>query len=120
MHTGDEIPRVGPDDTISTALLEMSRKGLGMTCVCDPAQRLLGVYTDGDLRRTLDRRLDVHTTAIRAVMTADCRTIGPLELAVDAVVTMERHRISALVVVDADRVVRGALNVHDLLRAGVM
>jgi arabinose-5-phosphate isomerase len=88
--------------------------------VSDPAGTLLGVFTDGDLRRALDRRIDVHETPMRAVMTADCRTIGPRELAVEAVLLMERHRITALVVVDAARRVVGALNVHDLLRAGVM
>ena len=120
MHTGAEVPSVGPDDTVSAGLLEMSKKGLGMTSVADAAGTLLGVFTDGDLRRALDRRVDVHGTPMRAVMTADCRTIGPRELAAEAVLLMERHRITALVVVDAARRVVGALNVHDLLRAGVM
>ncbi len=120
MHTGDEIPRVGPDDTVSRGLLEMSNKGLGMTSVIDANGRLEGVFTDGDLRRALDRRIDVHDTPMRAVMTVDCRTIGPRELAAEAVLLMERHRITALVVVNEDRTVVGALNVHDLLRAGVV
>jgi arabinose-5-phosphate isomerase len=120
MHRGTEVPSVGPDDTVSAGLLEMSKKGLGMTAVTDPAGTLLGVFTDGDLRRALDRRIDVHGTPMHAVMTADCRTIGPRELAAEAVLLMERHRITALVVVDATRHVVGALNVHDLLRAGVM
>jgi arabinose-5-phosphate isomerase len=120
MHSGAAIPSVGPDDTVSAGLLEMSKKGLGMTTVADAGGTLLGVFTDGDLRRALDRRIDVHGTPMHAVMTADCRTIGPRELAVEAVLLMERHRITALVVVDAARRVVGALNVHDLLRAGVM
>jgi arabinose-5-phosphate isomerase len=120
MLRGAEVPSVGPDDTVSAGLLEMSKKGLGMTAVADPAGTLLGVFTDGDLRRALDRRIDVHDTPMRAVMTADCRAIGPRELAVEAVLLMERHRITALVVIDAARRVVGALNVHDLLRAGVM
>jgi arabinose-5-phosphate isomerase len=120
MHTGEEIPRVGPDDTVSRGLLEMSNKGLGMTSVIDANGRLEGVFTDGDLRRALDRRIDVHDTPMRSVMTADCRTIGPRELAAEAVLLMERHRITALVVVNEDRTVVGALNVHDLLRAGVV
>jgi arabinose-5-phosphate isomerase len=120
MHVGAEIPCVGPDDTVSAGLLEMSRKGLGMTAVVDADRRLLGVFTDGDLRRALDKRVDVHATPMREVMTAPCRSIGPRELAVEAVLLMEKHRITALVVVDAEDRVVGALNVHDLLRAGVM
>lgn len=120
MHRGDEIPRVRPDSTVSEGLLEMSRKGLGITSIAAPDGTLLGVFTDGDLRRALDKRIDIHATAMREVMTADCRTIGDRELAVEAVLLMERHRITALLVVDSDRRIVGALNVHDLLRAGVM
>ena len=120
MHTGDEIPRVGPDSTVSEGLLEMSRKGLGITGVVSGEERLLGVFTDGDLRRALDRRLDIHSTPMRAVMTANARTIGVRELAAEAVLLMERHRITALLVLDDEQRVVGALNVHDLLRAGVM
>ena len=120
MHTGSEIPRVGPEGTISDGLLEMSRKGLGITGVVSAEERLLGVFTDGDLRRALDRRLDIHSTPMRAVMTANPRTIGARELAAEAVLLMERHRITALLVVDDEQRVVGALNVHDLLRAGVM
>ncbi len=120
MHRDQEIPAVGPNDTVSAGLLEMSRKGLGMTAVAGHDRQLLGVFTDGDLRRALDRRIDVHTTPMEEVMTRQCRTIGPRALAVDAVVLMERHRITALVVVDDNGHIVGALNVHDLLRAGVM
>jgi arabinose-5-phosphate isomerase len=120
MHSGSEVPIVGPTDTVSVGLLEMSRKGLGMTAVAGPDGELLGVFTDGDLRRALDRRIDVHATLMDEVMTRQCRTIGPRVLAVEAVVLMERHRITSLVVVDDDQRIRGALNVHDLLRAGVM
>ena len=120
MHRGAEVPMVRPEDTLSAGLLEMSRKGLGMTAVADDEGRLLGVFTDGDLRRALDRRIDVHVMRMEDVMTRQCRTIGPRALAVDAVVLMERHRINALVIVDSDQRVVGALNVHDLLRAGVM
>jgi arabinose-5-phosphate isomerase len=120
MHTGAEIPQVGPDSKVSEGLLEMSRKGLGITAVTSADGALLGVFTDGDLRRALDRRLDVHATTMREVMTANGRTIGPRELAAEAVLLMEQHRITALLVVDGDRGLVGALNVHDLLRAGVM
>ena len=120
MHTGAEIPRVGPASSVSEGLLEMSRKGLGLTGVVSADDRLLGVFTDGDLRRALDRRLDVHATPMSEVMTQNPRTIGPRELAAEAVLLMEQHRITALLVVDAEQRVLGALNVHDLLRAGVM
>jgi arabinose-5-phosphate isomerase len=120
MRTGDAVPRVAPDAPLSAGLMEMSRKGLGMTVVVDATQRILGVFTDGDLRRTLDRQLDVHTTPMRAVMTAKSKTIGPRELAAEAVHLMEVHRITALPVADAAGQLVGALNVHDLLRAGVV
>ena len=120
MHQGEQIPRVGPDDTVAQGLLEISKKGLGMTCICNPDGLLLGVFTDGDLRRALDFKLDIHSTTLRTVMTKSCRTIGPRALAVDAVVTLQEHRITALAVVNEQGHLVGALNVHDLLRAGVM
>jgi len=120
MRTGAAIPRVAPDAPLSAGLIEMSRKGLGMTVVVDSDERILGVFTDGDLRRALDRQIDVHTTVMSAVMTAPARTIGPRELAAEAVHLMEVHRITALPVGDANGRLVGALNVHDLLRAGVV
>lgn len=120
MRTGDAIPRVGPDAALSAGLLEMSRKGLGMTVVVDAAQRILGVFTDGDLRRALDKQIDVHATMMRAVMTTHAKNIGPRELAGEAAHLMEVHRITALPVVDAEGRLIGALNVHDLMRAGVV
>jgi arabinose-5-phosphate isomerase len=120
MRTGSAVPRVGPHDPLSEGLLEMSRKGLGMTVVVDAAQRIVGVFTDGDLRRALDRQIDVHTTRMSEVMTAHCKTIGPKELAAQAVHLMELHRITALPVADGAGRLVGAFNVHDLLRAGVV
>jgi arabinose-5-phosphate isomerase len=93
---------------------------LGMTVVVDPADRILGIFTDGDLRRALDRQIDVHATAMRVVMTAAPKTIGPRALAGEAVHLMEVHRITALPVADAHGRLIGALNVHDLMRAGVV
>src|SRR3984957_8962651 len=119
MRTGAAVPRSAPEAPLSAGLLEMSRKGLGMTVVVDAADRVLGVFTDGDLRRALDRQIDVHATDMRSVMTTHGRSIGPKELAAEAVRLMEVHRITALPVVDAGRLV-GALNVHDLMRAGVV
>ena len=120
MRTGGAVPRVAPDAPLSAGLLEMSRKGLGMTVVTDEADHILGVFTDGDLRRALDKQIDVHATIMRAVMTVPGRSIGPRELAAEAVHLMEVHRITALPVADAQGRLVGALNVHDLMRAGVV
>ena len=120
MRTGDGIPRSTLDDKLRDGLLEMTRKGLGMTVVVSPEDRVLGVFTDGDLRRTLDKQVDVHATPMSAVMTPNCKTIGPRELAAEAVHLMELHRITALPVADEQGRLVGALNVHDLFRAGVV
>ncbi|HEX4647254.1 MAG TPA: KpsF/GutQ family sugar-phosphate isomerase [Steroidobacteraceae bacterium] len=120
MRTGEAVPRVAPDALLAAGLLEMSRKGLGMTVVVDAADRILGLFTDGDLRRALDHQVDVHTTLMSAIMTKNPKTIGPRELAAEAVHLMEVHRITALPVSDAHGRLVGALNVHDLLRAGVI
>lgn len=120
MHTGDEVPRVADSATLGEALMEMSRKRLGMTAVVDGEGRLAGLFTDGDLRRTLDAGVDVRGTGIASVMTASPRTIGEDALAVEAARLMEAHKINALLVVDAERRVVGALNIHDLLRARVV
>jgi len=120
MRTGTAVPRVAPEAPLSEGLLEMSRKGLGMTVVVDGADHILGVFTDGDLRRALDKQIDVHATRMSAVMTAGGRSIGPRELAAEAVHLMEVHRITALPVADAAGRLVGALNVHDLMRAGVV
>ncbi|HET9390740.1 MAG TPA: KpsF/GutQ family sugar-phosphate isomerase [Steroidobacteraceae bacterium] len=120
MRTGSAVPRVAPDDPLGKGLIEMSRKGLGMTVVVDATDQILGVFTDGDLRRALDKRIDVHQTTMRAVMTANCKTIGPRALAAEAVHLMELHRITALPVADPHGRILGALNVHDLFRAGVV
>ncbi|MBM4191508.1 MAG: KpsF/GutQ family sugar-phosphate isomerase [Gammaproteobacteria bacterium] len=120
MRTGEAVPRVGPDTVMADGLLEMSRKGLGMTVVVDDESRAVGVYTDGDLRRSLDRRIDVHATRMREVMTTPCKSIGERELAAEAVYLMDTHRITSLPVVNEAGVLVGALNVHDLLRSGVM
>ncbi|MFN7553238.1 MAG: KpsF/GutQ family sugar-phosphate isomerase [Pseudomonadota bacterium] len=121
MHTGEQIPRVGPDAMLSDALVEMTRKGLGMTAVVDHSMKLLGVFTDGDLRRMLDdAQIDLRTTPVARVMTPGAKTIASDKLAVEAARMMEDHKINALLVVDGEQRVVGALNIHDLLRAGVV
>lgn len=120
MHGGDAVPRVSADATVSDALAEISSKLLGMTAVVDADGRLLGLYTDGDLRRSLDAGIDVRTTPISQVMTRSPKTIDSGALAMEAAQLMEAHKISGLVVVDSDHRVVGALNIHDLLRARVV
>ena len=121
MHAGDDVPRVRADATLSEALVEMSRKRLGITAVVDDDGRLLGLYTDGDLRRTLDDvGVDLRSTRIDAVLTRAPKTIDSGALAVEAAQLMEAHQINALLVLDDTCRVVGALNIHDLLRARVV
>ncbi len=121
MHTGKQVPLVTTGTPLAEALMEMSRKGLGMTGVVDENKRLLGIFTDGDLRRTLDdRTLDFHNTPIEQVMTPDCKTGRADMLAAEALHLMDSHKINALLLVDDQHRVTGAVNMHDLLRAGVM
>jgi arabinose-5-phosphate isomerase len=120
MHTGDAIPAVGEHVNLSGGLVEMSRKGLGMTAIIDDANCILGIFTDGDLRRALDSNIDVHKTKMSDVMHRDCKTIPPDVLAAEAVRLMEEYKITGLLVADQDRRLVGALNVHDLFRAGIM
>jgi arabinose-5-phosphate isomerase len=119
MRTGTHIPRVRADTTLAEGLLEVTSKGLGMTAIVDDAMHVLGVFTDGDLRRALDRAADLRTTRMDQVMTTGPKFVQPSMLAAEAVHLMEMHRITSLIVLDDDRKIVGALNVHDLLRAGV-
>ena len=120
MHEGDDIPFVTLDTPVSEGLVEMSRKNLGITAVVDDGGKLRGVFTDGDLRRTLDRRIDVHDTLIGDVMTPGGKTIHRDDLAAKAVRLMEDHGITALLVTDEENRLVGALNIHDVFRAGVV
>ncbi len=120
MHSDDQIPHVSASASLRDALLEMTNKGLGMTAIVDDQQKVLGIYTDGDLRRTLDKNVDVHTARVSEVMTPDCKTIQPHLLAAEALTLMQQNKINAMLVVDADNTLIGALNMHDLLKAGVV
>lgn len=120
MHTGDAIPQVPETVCLSEALVEMTAKGLGMTAVISADQRLAGIFTDGDLRRIFAQKVDVHEARIRDLMTANCKTAQPGMLAAEALQIMEKYKINALLIVDAERRIVGALNMHDLLRAGVV
>jgi arabinose-5-phosphate isomerase len=120
MHSGEAMPCVGPTATVTEALLEMSSKGMGMTAVIDSDMRVLGIYTDGDLRRTLDKNIDIHHTRIDQVMTAGCKTVDAHDLAAEVLKMMDDFKINGVLVTDADKRLIGALNMHDLLRAGVV
>ena len=119
MHTGKRIPRVLAQTLLDEALLEMSRKGLGLTGIVDDKQQLLGVFTDGDLRRTLDLDFNVHQTVIDTVMVKNPKTVKAEELAINALELMQAHKISGLLVVDSQNYLIGVVHMHDLLRAGL-
>lgn len=120
MHTDDRIPKVRETATVSEALLEMSKKGLGMTAIVDAQDHVLGLYTDGDLRRSLDKNIDVHSALISDVMTKNCRTTNTDELAASIVKLMDDHGINGLMVTDENNKLIGAFNMHDILRAGIV
>ncbi|GAB4392442.1 MAG: KpsF/GutQ family sugar-phosphate isomerase [Gammaproteobacteria bacterium] len=120
MLTGNAMPQVLQDVTISEALLEITRKQLGMTMIVNAQGQLLGIYTDGDLRRTLDRDLDIRSTSIQEVMTTNPRTIKPNTLAMEALTTMETFKITSLVVVDDQQQPQGIVHMHHILNAGVV
>lgn len=120
MHVGEALPQVSPGTSLSGALLEMTRKGLGMTVILGEDGRLAGVFTDGDLRRTLDKGLDFRQVTIDQVMTVHGKTARPDMLAAEALKIMDDHKINVLVVVDDKDHPVGVLHVHDLTRAGVI
>ena len=120
MHSGDELPAVARDASLREALLEMTQKGLGMTLILAPDRTLAGIFTDGDLRRALDKGIDVRDASIDALMTHGGKTARPEMLAAQALKIMEDYKISSLPVINEHTQAIGALNMHDLLRAGVM
>ena len=120
MHTGADVPRVRTGETVSHALVEMTRSRLGMTAVVDAGGLVIGVFTDGDLRRAIENEVDMKRTRIDEVMTRDCVTVTPETLAARAVNLMQERAIMSLPVVDGSMRLVGALNMHDLLRSGVL
>ncbi|MES9812268.1 MAG: KpsF/GutQ family sugar-phosphate isomerase [Candidatus Thiodiazotropha sp.] len=120
MHADRSLPSVGLDATLHEALEVMSAKGLGMTAIVDPEGGVAGVYTDGDLRRTLNKPIDIHNVKVSEVMTRDCLTVSPEMLAAEALQMMDEKKINGLLVIDEKQQLIGAFNMHDLLRAGVM
>ena len=120
MHTGDEIPHVLDNLDLKQGLLEITSKGLGMTAVVDKNHHVLGIFTDGDLRRILDKEIDLQKTLIKDVMTPNCKTAQADQLAAEILEVMQKLRINSMPVTDVDNKLIGALNMHDLLNAGVI
>ncbi|MCW8963118.1 MAG: KpsF/GutQ family sugar-phosphate isomerase [Gammaproteobacteria bacterium] len=119
MHTGDDIPRVSADVTLSQAMLEMTRAGIGMTAITNGNEEVLGIFTDGDLRRVFEDRIDPHEALIDSVMTRHCTTVKADILAAEGLKVMQEKRINSLLVINDDQQLIGALNMHTLLRSGV-
>ncbi|MCG7547285.1 KpsF/GutQ family sugar-phosphate isomerase [Pseudoalteromonas sp. Of7M-16] len=120
MHKGDGVPKTPTGSLIKDALFEMSAKGLGMTAIVDQQGQLCGLFTDGDLRRVIEQKIDLHNDTIESVMTICCTTASPDMLAAEALNIMEKKRINGLIVIDENQHPIGALNTQDLLRAGVL
>lgn len=120
MHHKADLPCVGPDSSLAEAVLAISRGSLGMTVICDSHNKVLGIFTDGDLRRAFAKQLNLQQVQVRDVMTAAPKTIGADRLAVEAVALLEKYRINQLIVTDANGALQGALNMHDLFRAKVV
>jgi arabinose-5-phosphate isomerase len=120
MRSGDAVPAVLPEAGFSELMREMSAKGLGATAIVDKGRRVLGIFTDGDLRRLLEQGVDIRTISARQVMHADPKTISMHALAVEAAAMMEQNRITSVLVVDREGRLCGALNSNDLLRAKVI
>jgi arabinose-5-phosphate isomerase len=120
MRSGDDVPKVTADVSLSDGLMEMTQKGLGMTAIVDADEKVLGIFTDGDLRRALDAGVDVRKTAMQEIMHTKCKTTTSDILAAEAVHVMEENKITGLLVTDESSRLVGALNIHDLFRAGIM
>ena len=120
MRSGDEVPAVSTDVSLRDGLMEMTQKGLGMTAIVDKDYKIVGIFTDGDLRRALDDGADVHATKMRDIMHTGCKTTSADILAAEAVHILEENQITSLLVADDEQRLVGALNVHDLFRAGIM
>lgn len=119
-QTGDALPQVNENMLIRDALTEVNNKKLGITCVVDANHCLTGIYTDGDIRRTLMQSYDINTTPIKDVMTANCKTISEKSLAAEALALMQKHSITSLIITNQDTQPTAILHIHDLLRAGII
>jgi arabinose-5-phosphate isomerase len=120
MRKDQAIPKVNEDTPLSEALIEITNKRMGMTIVVNKEEKLQGIFTDGDLRRVIDKGLDIHKTKISSVMTTNCKTISLGILAAEAIQIMEQHQITALIVVDKNDIPIGVVHMHDLLKSGLI
>lgn len=120
MHSGDALPVAKHDQPLSDVLIEISKKRLGFAAIIDDQGKLVGIFTDGDLRRVIDAKIDVHGTNVANVMSKNCKTIAPNALAVEGLNLMEKHQISGLIAVDEHHFPVGAANIQDLLKAGIV
>jgi len=120
MHSGDSIPQINNKALLSDALIEMTKKGLGMTAIVDNNGNIAGIFTDGDLRRVLSQTIDIHTSSIAEHMTTECKIAHPDMLAAEVLAIMQQYKINALLILDDEQSLVGAINMHDLLRAGVV
>jgi arabinose-5-phosphate isomerase len=119
MHVGDELPLVTTEATVAESVLQMSRKGFGHSIIVDQDNVLQGIFTDGDLRRTIEHKYDINATQISQVMTSGCKTISPKLLATEGLNIMQKHKITGLVIVNEKQQVMGLIHMHDLLRHGI-
>lgn len=120
MHSGSDVPVVSENALVSNALLEMTKKKLGMTAIVNENKQVVGIFTDGDLRRMLEKNLDIHISIIQEVMTRSCKVVNQSILAAEAMQIMETMKINSLLIVDDENRLLGALNMHDLIRAGIV
>ena len=120
MHAGKNFPRVTPNTLLSNALLEISKKGLGIVVITDDSKKLKGVFTDGDLRRCLQSKVDIHKTRISSVMSKKAKTILELSLAVEAIEIMEKNEVYVLIVINKKNVPIGVIRMHDLMQSGLV
>ena len=120
MHSGERLPCVTESASLQDALLEMTRKGLGATAIVDASNKLIGIFTDGDLRRTLEKNADLRGVRIADVMTRNPRTMVADKLAAEAAQMMQQQKITCVLIIDVGNRLVGALHTHDLMRAGVI
>lgn len=119
MLKDDNMPMVKSDTTLSDALIEITEKKLGFAAIVDSNRQIKGIFTDGDLRRTLEQTIDIKNTKMKSVMTLDCKTISPSTLAMDALIQMKQYKINAFMIANEDKILTGVINMHQLLQAGI-
>ena len=119
MHRDEQIPKVSPEASLAQALIEITDKRLGMTVIVDKENKILGIFTDGDLRRTLEKHKDIHAIKMADIMTQNCKTVKPSLLAAEALYKMKQHKITALLVINDENKLQGILHLHDLLQQGM-